>query len=438
MAVAEKISATDKLIQLVERSLPALAGSTFLKQTRQKAFESFIKQGLPGKKNEEYKYSNPDKLFGNDFILGVQKPGISGISIEKYVIRDLDANIAVLVNGRYSTVLSALNNLPKGAIVSSLAEAFEKNKDIVESHFARYADVNTDPFIALNTALASDGIFVFLPDNVVLNFPLHIINLITSKEAALFSTRNLLVIGKNASISVIESFETVELNVAVITNTLTEITLGENARGQYYKLQNECGNGNQVNTMQVYQEGNSHFDTNTVTLNGSWIRNNLNIVEGGKNCETHLNGLYILNGTQHLDNHTLVDHQVPHCQSNQLYKGILDDKSTGVFNGKIFVRKDAQKTNAYQSSKNILLSDNATINTKPQLEIYADDVKCSHGSSTGQIDPDAMFYLRSRGLSEDSSRRLLMHAFAADVLNTIRIDALKNYLDELVTERLIK
>jgi Fe-S cluster assembly protein SufD len=190
-----------------------------------------------------------------------------------------------------------------------------------------------------------------------------------------------------------------------------------------------------INATQVLQEQNSYFDTNTITIGSAWLRNNLNIKLNGLHCETHLNGLQILSGQQHVDNHTLVDHQMPHCNSNQLYKGILKDKGTGVFNGKIFVRRDAQKTNAYQSSKNMLMSDDAAMNTKPQLEIYADDVKCSHGSSTGQIDKNALFYLRSRALSEDKARTLLLHAFAIEVIQKINIPSYRSYIENIIEQR---
>ena len=230
----------------------------------------------------------------------------------------------------------------------------------------------------------------------------------------------------------------VEAQKHIVVNSLAEVFAGENSKLQFYRIQNDCKNISQASTIYSRLEKNSHFDTNTISLGNDFVRNNLNIALEEENCETHLNGLFVVKGNEFIDNHTAVRHNKPNCQSNQLYKGILDEKSTGIFNGKIFVERDAQKTNAYQSSKNILLSDDATINTKPELEIYADDVKCSHGSSTGKLDEDAMFYLRARGLSEDSARRLLLYAFANDVLNTIKIDSVKTYLEELVNKKLEK
>ncbi len=436
MITAEKISSTEKLVSDFEAVKKTLPGNSFIQNIRQKAIEKFAELAIPARKNEEYKYSNVQKLFSETVTLSAVEASLSKISIDNYLIPNLDAHIVVLVNGFFSEDLSSLNNLDKSVVVSSLKKAFEKYPELVEKHFSACADINSDAFIALNTAYAADGVFISVPDNTVVENPIHIINLIVAKESMLFFPRNLFVVGKSAQVQLVETFETHDLPVKAISTSVTEIVINENAKVQYYRLQNDCENGQQINTVSASQERNSHFDTNTVTLSGGWVRNNLNIALNGENCESHLNGLFITSDTQHVDNHTLVDHRKPHCESNQTYKGILDEKSTGTFNGKIFVQRDAQKTNAYQSSKNILLSDDATINAKPQLEIYADDVKCSHGSSTGKIDEDALFYLRARGLGIESARKLLLHAFVNDVMQTIRINALKEYLETLIHKKL--
>ncbi len=436
MITAEKISSTDKLVSDFEAVKKTLPGNSFVQSIRQKAIESFSALGIPARENEEYKYSNVQKLFSEAVTLSVVEMTLSKISIDKYLIPNLDAHIIVLINGFLSEELSLLKNLEKSVVVSSLQKAFEKHSEFIERHFSTCADINSDAFIALNTAYASDGVFINVPDNTVVEKPIHIINIIAAKESTFFFPRNLFVVGKSAQVQLVETFETHDLPVKAISTSVTEIAINENAKVQYYRLQNDCGNGQQINTVSASQQKNSHFDTNTVTLSGGWVRNNLNIALNGENCESHLNGLFITSDTQHVDNHTLVDHRKPHCESNQTYKGILDGKSTGIFNGKIFVQRDAQKTNAYQSSKNILLSDDATINAKPQLEIYADDVKCSHGSSTGKIDEDALFYLRARGLGIESARKLLLHAFVNDVMQTIRINALRDYLETLIHKKL--
>ena len=241
---------------------------------------------------------------------------------------------------------------------------------------------------------------------------------------------------ENAQVKIVESYETLDLSAKSFNNVLTEIVVEPNAIVDHFKIQNECELGNLMSTTQAVQKGKSVFSTHTFTLSGSLVRNNLNIVLDGEHIESHLNGLYLTNGNQVVDNHTLVDHREPNCNSNELYKGIIEDKSSATFNGKIYVRKDAQKTNAFQSNKNILLSDDGTINTKPQLEIYADDVKCSHGTSTGKLDADKIFYLRARGLSEASAKKLLMHAFASEVLDGIKgMEELHNYLEERISKR---
>ncbi len=436
MITAEKISSTEKLISDFEAVKKTLPGNSFVQNIRQKAIGAFAEIGIPARKNEEYKYSNVQKLFSETVVLNVTESVFKIASIEKYLIPNLDAHIVVLVNGFFSEELSLLKNLDKSVVVSSLQKAFGKHPALIEKHFSTCADINSDAFIALNTAYVADGVFINIPDNTVVEKPIHIINLIVAKESTLFFPRNLFVVGKSAQVQLVETFETHDLPVKANSASVTEIAIDENAKVQYYRLQNDCENGQQINTVSASQQKNSHFDTNTVTLSGGWVRNNLKIALNGENCESHLNGLFITSDTQHVDNHTLVDHRKPHCESNQTYKGILEGKSTGVFNGKIFVQRDAQKTNAYQSSKNILLSDDATINAKPQLEIYADDVKCSHGSSTGKIDDDALFYLRARGLGVESARKLLLHAFVDDVMQTIRINALREYLETLIHKKL--
>lgn len=428
----EKITYNKVLIDLFEKN--KFSGSQAIQALRKNAMDAFKQLELPTRKHEEYKYLAIDKLFKNELSLVSKQTTIDNSVLQQYQITELNANTIVLVNGVFNADLSNVTNLPKGAIVVSLQQAFEKYTDLIETHYNKYVDVNTDAFVALNTAFANDGLVVFIPENTIIEKPFHIIN-ITNAGSLVFQ-RNLIVVGKNAQAKFIESFVSTDGNEKIVTNNVSEIYVGESAHVQYYKLQT-TGEG-LINTSQVKQEKNSHFDTNTVTLNSNWVRNNLTIVLNGQYCETHLNGLFLAKGNEVIDNHTLVDHQQPNCQSNQLYKGVLNDKSTGIFNGKIFVRKDAQKTNAYQSSKNILLSDDATINTKPQLEIYADDVKCSHGSSTGQIDEEALFYLRSRGLSVDSAKKILMLAFAEDAVNTINIEAYKNYVSGLIEEQLNK
>jgi Fe-S cluster assembly protein SufD len=438
MNTVEKVSLSDTLTSSIAATNSQSCGVESIDSLRRSALKCFAEQGLPHRKNEEYKYSPVAHLFNSEKHIGAEsaQTPYTKERMKDLGIPHLDAYSLVLVNGVF---MPAISTLPATGIqfqVGNMISIGQNQPALFNTHFAQYADMKADPFIALNTAALKDILFVQIPDNTVLKKPIQIINISDSSLPALISPRILIHVGKNSAAEVIELFNCPANTEQLVCNTLTEVVVEEGAKVLLYKMQNNCSGLNLISTTQVFQHTNSHFDTHTLSLGGSWIRNNLNIVLGGEKCETHLNGLFILTHTEHVDNHTMVDHAMPHCESNQLYRGILDEKSVGVFNGKIFVRPDAQKTNAYQSSKNMLLSDDASINTKPQLEIYADDVKCSHGSSTGQINEDALFYLRARGLSLDSAKTLLMIAFAQDVVNTIRIDALRDYAGKLIEKRL--
>lgn len=436
-ATTEKVILKDRLVAEFENDSKNLFGAESPKVAarRQEAIQSFARLGIPNRKNEEYKYTNLEAALKGEFTIAPVLPrNITAKEIQSLVLLD-KAILVVVVNGKFSADLSNINDLPAGVTIDSLANAWTSKKELVEEHFAKYADL-TDAMAALNTAFAADGVFIHIENNTGFETPVHILNIATAHEHTLLQPRNLFIAERNAQVTIVESFETIDLDAKAFTNSLTEIVVKENANVDSYRIQNECDNGLQLNTVQVYQEANSVFSTNTITLNGTLVRNNLNIVLDAQNCESHLNGLYILKGGQHVDNHTLVDHRKPHCNSNELYKGVIDDRATGVFNGKIYVRQDAQKTNAFQSNKNILLSDDASINTKPQLEIYADDVKCSHGSTTGSMDEEALFYLRSRGIGEESAKRLLMFAFAEEVVNTIKPEDLRSRVFALISERL--
>jgi Fe-S cluster assembly protein SufD len=422
------------ITDVFESTFDQLPGGRTVKSSRREAFDKFMKLGFPSKSNEEYKYSTTEKLFKGDFNWTTFEINNQAIDYASYRKNNLEASHIFLVNGQLIKQESELNINEDGFIICDIITAAKEHSALFEKFYAAQIKEFNDAFAQLNTAIAANGLFIYIEPNRSIQKPIQINNICNSLTNQVFHTHHIIVAEKFSNVSIVETFSTASKSEAYLLNTVSEVVVGENAFVNYYKLQSENDKAVQINSTQVGQQQNSHFDTNTVTLGGKWIRNNLNIVLNGTQCVSHLNGLQILNKQQHVDNHTLVDHQMPHCESNQLYKGILNDKSTGVFNGKIFVRKDAQKTNAYQSSKNMLLSDDATMNTKPQLEIYADDVKCSHGSSTGQIDENAVFYLRARGLSPESAKSLLMNAFAIDVIQTIKIESYKNYLSGLIEE----
>ncbi len=428
--ITKKNTIADKFISEFESSKNSLFGSLKL---REQAIESFTKQGIPTRKHEEYKYLNIDLMLKGEFVL------TSSETLDQKQIEHTqflkDAFVAVIENGVFVEELSKLNNLPKGLTICSLEEASKNFKQIFEKKYSQNLDVNADPFSALNTAMAKDGAFIYVAKGVIIEEPIHIIHISNANKNSIIQSRNLVVVDENAQVKIIESFETLDSTAKTFNNALTEIVIEECAIVDHYKIQDENELGYLLSTTQVIQKKQSLFSTHTFTLSGSLVRNNLNIILDGEHIETHLNGLYLTSENQAVDNHTVVDHRKPNCDSNELYKGIIDGKSTATFNGKIFVRKDAQKTNAFQSNKNILLSDDATINTKPQLEIYADDVKCSHGTSTGKLDEDKIFYLRTRGLSETSSKKLLMRAFASEVLDTIKINELQAYVENKIAKR---
>lgn len=418
------------LISEFESSKNSLFGNTI---SREQAMESFYKQGIPTRKHEEYKYLNIDLMLKGEFTFAKKKTLISE-QIERLKIV-ADAYIVIIENGIFVEELSKLNDLPLGLTICGLSQAADLYSTVFEKHYAKTADVNSDAFIALNTAMARDGVFIHIQKNTIIQKPIHIIHISGAQENLIINPRNLIVVEQNAQAKIIESYETVDSTAKTFSNALTEIVVDENSIVDHYKIQDENQFGYLLNTTLVIQKKQSVFSTHTFTLSGSLVRNNLNIILDDEGIESNLNGLYLTNEKQVVDNHTLVDHRKPKCNSNELYKGIIEGKSTATFNGKIFVRRDAQKTNAFQSNKNILLSDDGTINTKPQLEIYADDVKCSHGTSTGKLDEDKIFYLRARGLGEASAKKLLMYAFASEVVDTIKIDALRQYIENKISKR---
>jgi len=378
-------------------------------------------KGLPTNKHEDYKYCNIDGIFKREF-QNLNQKFSSVNSVEEFKLADTIT--LVVLNGNYSESLSDKIIL-KGLQIRSFNNLDENGKKIITSQ----ANAENDAFIALNTVFSGIGFHLKIEKNCKIQIPVHIIYISSASEQALTNPRNIIEVCENAEATIIEHQITLSKG-KTFTNFLSEKLVRENAALISYTVQDEKENGFSANTNQVKIERNGKYNNTTLILSGQLVRNNHNVVISGENCEAHLNGLFVIGGNQLVDNHTLMDHRAPHCESNELYKGIINDKSTGVFNGKIFVRRDAQKTNAYQSSKNILLSDDGTINTKPELEIYADDVKCSHGTSTGKIDESAMFYLNSRGIGKETAKRILLNAFAKEIIDGIEIDSLKILVEE--------
>ncbi len=418
----------NKLIAAFEPIKNSLFGDLNL---RLQAISSFEKQGIPTRKNEEYKYINIELPLKDNFTFSsASRLTAEQIKHTKFL---KNAVVVVIENGIFSSKLSDIAVLPKGLTIKDLAAA--DNEKPIKELYSTFADIHADPFIAMNTALAQGGVYIHVADNAVIELPIHIIHLSSASSNLFINPRLFVNIGKHAQATLVQSFESVASTAKVVNNTVMELVIGEAAVIQHYQIQDEQEHGYLINTTQTYQLAKSVFSTSTFTLSGSLVRNNLNMVLDAEHIESHLNGLYLTRTHQQVDNHTLVDHRKPNCNSNELYKGIIEDKSTATFNGKIYVRKDAQQTNAFQSNKNILLSDEGTINTKPQLEIYANDVKCSHGTSTGKLDEDKIFYLRARGLSETTAKKMLMHAFASEVVEKITLDDLREHVEEKIAIR---
>jgi Fe-S cluster assembly protein SufD len=402
---------------------------------RQQALERFDKLGFPTIRHEEWKYSNVKNLVNQAFEFNAVT-NFSAKDLEEMPIPNLEGNILYFINGIYNTELSTIVSPESELQILTFAEAAKTQPELVEQYFNKYSDYQDNAFTALNTAFAQNGVFVHVPDNKVVAQPIILRFISDARTLNVASQpRNLIVVGKRSEVQIAEAYRSFGEN-ASFTNAVTEFVVGEEANVHYYKVQNESDKSYHIGTTSVLQAGKSVFTANTVTANGGFVRNNLNIKIDGEYAEANMFGLYIPNGKQHIDNHTAVDHAKPNSNSNELYKGILKGKSTGVFNGKIFVRQDAQKTNAFQSCKNVLLSEDASMNTKPQLEIWADDVKCSHGTTTGQLNVDALFYMQARGISKDSARALLTLAFAQDVIDKFEIVAIKEYLQTLIEEKI--
>lgn len=420
------------------KELQSRNGSSLLTPLEQNAFQTFNQEGIPTVRHEEWKYTRISGAFNKDYAFD---PHTVPVTVTETELAELrlpgyqNANELVFVNGVFSSPLSKF--LSEGLTVQSIEEASGNQfKNIVSEHLGHSSKYIKDGIHALNTAFLQEGIFVHVQRNKVLEHPIYIYNIVDARsQNVLAQPRCLFYVEQNAQLQVVETYQSLGASDS-FTNQVMEIVVEQDARVEYYKIQNGHASSSQVDTTHFRQVGKSFIHAVTISLDGGIIRNNLNVAMEAERSEAHLYGLYFVKGNTHVDNHTIVDNAMPHCYSNELYKGIVDDNATAVFNGKIYVREDAQKINAFQSNKNILLSEAATVNTKPQLEIFADDVKCSHGCTVGQLDEEGMFYLRSRGLSEKTARNLLLHAFAINVLEHIKPSAIRDYVDELISGRL--
>lgn len=406
-----------------------------LKDTRKEAISLFEKKGFPTKRDEAWRFTSLASLTKNDFALFSENAiKISAKEIEKFWILAESYKI-VFIDGVFSSELSQIAT--DEIMVSSFRSILdsENGKEFTTNHFNKQVHQD-DVFTALNTAFANDGICLYVPKGKAIEKPVELLFIATDLgQSMCYQPRNIIEVGENAQIRIIESHRNLSKE-KVLTNAVTEIFVGKNAILDYYKVQNDSLHSSMIDNTYISQKENSNASVHTFSFGGELTRNNLNFYHNGEHLESTLKGISILSERQHVDNYTLVNHAQPNCESHQDYKAILSDHSTGVFNGKIMVEKIAQKTNAYQQNDTILLSEKAVINTKPQLEIFADDVKCSHGCTIGELDKDALFYLQTRGIPQKSGEALLTYAFANTVLESIKIPELKERIGIMVSEKL--
>ena len=401
----------------------------WLRERRDLALERFSQAGFPTPRHEEYKYTSLAPIARGEFRLASSSDAkVPAETVEKLAL-GLPGPRLVFVDGRFRPDLSKPGSLPKGVRVESLAAVAASDPSLVEKHLTRHADPDNNALAALNTAFFQDGAFVQIPDRTVVSEAIHLLFLSTAAEPNRVTYPRLLIqAGSHSEASIIESYYGLGGNV-YWTNAVVEVLAGENAHIELYKVQHEELQAFHTGLIELVAARDTTIATHSLSFGGALVRNDINVLLDDEGSHCDLNGLYAVNGAQHVDHHTLIDHAKPHCTSHQLYKGVLDGRSTGVFNGKIIVRADAQKTDAIQSNKNLLLSREAGVNTKPQLQIDANDVRCTHGATVGQIDKEAMFYLRSRGISRKEARNLLTYAFAADILERIKLEPVRDHFE---------
>ncbi|NJD21273.1 MAG: Fe-S cluster assembly protein SufD [Melioribacter sp.] len=410
---------------------------SFLHDIRKNALNNLVELSFPTNKNEEWKYTNVAPILKHNFLPAIIStlPKIKKEETKQFLFKNFDYHLVVFVNGLFAEELSEIGHLPKGVIVDGLNRIAKNNPGSIDKYINKLSKID-NAFNALNTAYSYDGLVVIVPEGIVLEKPIQVLYLNSSKNDLVLSLpRNLVVAGKNSQVSVIANYHSYG-DKTYFSNIITEVYAEENAIVDLYKTQNENDESYHIEKVQAIQKKNSVFNHYNINFGGAIVRNDINTMHDGQNVETHYYGLYLAHGKQHVDNHTFIDHAKPNCMSNELYKGILDDNSRGVFNGKIIVRQDAQKTNAYQQNKTILLSKTATIDTKPQLEIFADDVKCSHGATVGHLDDTSEFYIRSRGVPQELAKSMLIRAFANDVIDTVKIEPLKEQINHMIFEHL--
>lgn len=402
---------------------------------RSEAIKIFESQGFPSKKEEAWKYTSLNSILKHDYsVFPKHEKNIEYNDVKKYFIHEIDSYKIVFIDGKYSSHLSQTTHDGIDVCLMSAALNKPKYKIIIDSYFNKIAA--KDSITSLNTAFSQEGAYIHIPKNKLVEKPIQILHFSTGNEAALMNQpRNLIVVNENSHVQIIERHQSLTNN-PVLTNSVTEIFANKRAIVDYYKIQNDNEHASLIDNTFINQKQESHCSVHTFSFGGKLTRNNLNFYQNGERIDSTLKGVTIIGNKQHVDHNTLVHHIEPNCESHQDYKGIFNDNATGVFNGKVLVNKEAQKTNAFQANNNILVSDKASINTKPQLEIFADDVKCSHGCTIGQLDESALFYMQSRGIPKKEAKALLMYAFSNNVLNSVKIPEIKQRINKIIATKL--
>ena len=428
---ARYIGASKEWLSAAKSSAPS-----WLNDLRQDGSASFAALGFPTPHQEEWKYTNVEPVVSRQFGIAngeAQSLGISDILSSAFV--EADAPRLVFVNGVYAPALSSVPNLPGGVRLTNLSELLRSDDAVLASRIGRYANHRRNAFVALNTAFMGDGAVVIIPPGCRVSKPIYLVYASGAKNRPIMShPRTLIILGAGSEVHIVESYFGVD-GESYFCNAVTELIGEPDSAAHHYRLQREGAAGFHTGTLAAHLDRGCHLTAHAVTLSGALVRNDVHVSLDGEGAECVLNGLYLGDDKQHVDNFTEIEHSKPRATSRELYKGILDGASRGVFNGKIVVHKDAQKSDARQTNRNLLLSADAQVNTKPQLEIHADDVKCSHGSTIGQLDPDALFYLRSRGLGPDEARSLLSFAFASDIVGRMKVAAMRERLDDYLVEK---
>lgn len=401
---------------------------------RKSAIDNFEALGFPTTKDEEWKYTNLKPLLKEDYkVLLKSNQAVEFADVRKYFLTNIDTYKLVFINGQYSSWLSETTH--SGFDICTFSAALNKYPEVISTYWGKAAP-KAEAMVSLNTAFANDGAFIRIGANKTVDKPVEILYFTTEENGASFAQgRNLIVVGENAEVQMVERHVSLGTD-AVLTNIVTELFADKHARVDLYKVQNDARSASLIDNTHVMQEESSVVSVGTYSFGGKLTRNNLHFYSNGQHTESHMDGITIIGQGQTVDHHTLVDHREPNCYSRELYKGIYKEKSHGVFNGKVLVRQKAQKTNAFQQNNNILVDDSAKVDTKPQLEIFADDVRCSHGCTIGQLDKDALFYLRSRGISKKEAEGLMTYAFASDALEHVKIVPLAKRLNRLIAEKL--